>query len=112
MRPIKILDIVEQLPDRDLLKAIAWKIPDDKDFPEGIKYAFAYIHKGKRILGYDNEKAKGHHKHIVDLQTGKEMQIKIEFKDMLSLFEKFKSEVYKLKDEIYGGKNESKKDTD
>ncbi|MBI4595217.1 MAG: hypothetical protein HY730_02440, partial [Candidatus Tectomicrobia bacterium] len=63
---VKILDSVEVLPEGDMLKAIAWKVPASKDFPEGIKYAFAYIHKGRRILGYDNERAKGHHKHIVD----------------------------------------------
>jgi len=60
MPAVRILDAVEVLPEGDVLKAIAWKVPKSNDFPEGIKYAFVYIHHGKRILGYDNERAKGH----------------------------------------------------
>ena len=41
-----------------------WKVPKSKDFPDGVKYSFVYIHNGKRVLGYDNERGKGHHKHI------------------------------------------------
>ena len=89
------------------MKAIAWKVSESKEFPEGIKYAFAYIHKNKRILGYDNERSKGHHKHFLDLNTNAEIEVKIEFKDILSLFKKFKEEVIELRKNIYGGKNEN-----
>jgi len=99
----KILDKIEVLSNGDIIKAIAWKIEKSKDFPEGIKYAFAYIHEGKRILGYDNERAKGHHKHIRDLKKNIEIEIPIKFKDPFLLFKQFKEEVKKL----LGGKNES-----
>jgi len=49
MPAVKILDRKEMLPEGDVMKAIAWKIPESKDFPEGIKYAFAYI-KTKEYL--------------------------------------------------------------
>ena len=106
MTVIKILDVIELLPDGDILKAIAWKVPKSKNFPEGIKYAFAYIHKGKRILGYDNERAKSHHKHIVNSNTGADTELKIDFKDILLLFKQFKEEVYKIR-KVLGGKNEN-----
>ena len=67
-----------------------WKVPKSKDFPDGVKYSFVYIHNGKRVLGYDNERGKGHHKHI----KGKEAEI--EFKDSESLLLQFKREIEEL----------------
>ena len=45
---------------QETIKAIAWEVPKSIDFPEGIKYAFAYIVERKRVIGYDNERSKGH----------------------------------------------------
>lgn len=41
-----------------------WKVPKSKFFSEGITYSLAIIENGKRFIGYDNERAKGHHKHV------------------------------------------------
>jgi len=56
-----------------------------------LKYSFVYIKDGKRILGYDNERAKRHHRHY----KGKEE--KIDFKDIYVLQRKFEEEVENLK---------------
>ena len=67
-----------------------WKAPESKDFPDGVKYSFVYIHNGERVLGYDNERGKRHHKHF----KGKETEI--EFKDSESLLLQFKREIEEL----------------
>lgn len=41
-----------------------WKVPKSEFFKEGVKYSMVIIKNGKRIMGYDNERGKSHHKHI------------------------------------------------
>ena len=61
-----------------------------------------FIHKRKRILGYDNEHTKGHHKHTQNTE------IPIKFINWLSLLEQFEKEVKELQNKLYGGnKNEN-----
>jgi hypothetical protein len=50
----------------DIIEIKIWKVPKSKDFPEGVKYSLVYVHKNKRVLCYDNEKGKGHHKHYFE----------------------------------------------
>ena len=106
MPALRFLNIKEVYPEGDIIKAIAWKVPRNKDFPEGIKYAFAYIHQGKRIFGYDNERAKGHHRHFVDMKTGRETEQPIVFTKPLKLFRTFRKEALAIREKIYVGKNE------
>jgi len=41
-----------------------WRVPKSEDYPEGFKYSF-YAVFGKQVLvGYDNHKPKGHHRHF------------------------------------------------
>lgn len=34
-----------------------------QDKPHGLRYSFAYIVDGKRVVGYDNGEGKGDHRH-------------------------------------------------
>ena len=43
-----------------------WSMPRSKDKPHGIKYSFAYIVQGKRVVGYDNAEGKGDHRHYLN----------------------------------------------
>ena len=86
-------------PENDIIEIKIWKVPKNKNFKEGIKYSLVYIHKSKRILGYDNERGKEHHEHRYD----KEKEIK--FRTWNDLIIKFKKEVKKLRDELYGNKS-------
>lgn len=44
---------------------VIWQLPSaDAERPHGLKYRLAYIVAGKRLVGYDNEKGKGDHKHF------------------------------------------------
>ncbi|MBI2508250.1 hypothetical protein HYV89_04835 [Candidatus Woesearchaeota archaeon] len=62
------------LSKNDFIEIKAWKFPVSEDFPNGVKYSFAYIRYGKRVFGYDNERGKGHHRHFED----KEEEIEFE----------------------------------
>lgn len=51
--------------DGAIVEIKAWQVPKTPLRPEGYKYALVYIDvKGKRVLGYDNSKQQGHHKHV------------------------------------------------
>jgi len=40
-----------------------WRVPVDDERKHGIKYSLVYISQGQRVVGYDNERGKGDHKH-------------------------------------------------
>jgi len=40
-----------------------WLVPKSDRFPDGFKYSFSFIHRGERLLAYDNYEGKGHHRH-------------------------------------------------
>ena len=49
------------------VEVVIWKVP--KPVPPSehpFKYSLVYIVDGKRVVGYDNERGKGDHKHIGD----------------------------------------------
>ena len=41
-----------------------WKVSKSEDYPEGVKYSFFAVHSGKILVGYDNHRPKGHHRHF------------------------------------------------
>jgi len=48
-----------------------WKLPaSDSERASGLKYSLFYGRPGLRIVGYDNERGKGDHKHV----EGREMR--------------------------------------
>lgn len=43
---------------------VIWKLPrPEKERPHGYKYRLYYGKAGKRLIGYDNERGKGDHRH-------------------------------------------------
>ena len=82
----------------DIIEWKIWKVDKSKDFPHGIKYSLVYIHNNIRLLGYDNERSKGHHKHYF----GKE--IRYEFENVEKLFIDFELDINKLRSILYGKK--------
>lgn len=57
------------------------------------KYRLIYIIEGKRIIGYDNERGKGDHKHINDIE------IPYEFIDIATLLKDFKQDLEGIENE-------------
>jgi hypothetical protein len=54
-----------------MVEMVIWQLPStDAERPHGLKYRLVYIVAGKRLVGYDNEKGKGDHKHF----DGKEIK--------------------------------------
>lgn len=52
--------------DGSFAEMVVWQVPAPvPPSPHGFKYRLAYIEDGKRVLGYDNERGKGDHRHIV-----------------------------------------------
>ena len=52
-------------PDGGLVEMVVWRLP--RPVPptsHGFKYRFVYVFDGRRVLGYDNERGKGDHRHV------------------------------------------------
>ena len=86
----------DETPELDIIEKRVWKVKKSKDFPNGIKYSLVYVHKGKRVLGYDNERSKRDHKHYFEKEE------KYNFTDINKLSDDFEYDVKKLRRELYG----------
>ena len=58
----------ERNADGHITEIKIWSVPVADHTPHGIKYSFVYIVTGIRIIGYDNERGKGDHRHINGLE--------------------------------------------
>ena len=46
-----------------------WRVTETNHTPYGLKYSLVYIERGVRIVGYDNERGKGDHRHFDGEET-------------------------------------------
>lgn len=46
------------------LEVKMWKVPASEHTPYGYKYSLVYIARKERVVGYDNERGKGDHRHL------------------------------------------------
>ena len=77
----------------NLIEMVAWKIPKSKYYPEGTKYSFAFIHKNKRIIAFDNFNNEGHHPHYYSKKEScKFKSLEATAHRFFSLVEKFEGE--------------------
>lgn len=82
------------------LKATAWRIEKSNEFPEGIKYSFVYLVNNRRVIGYDNERAKGHHRHFIRDEALWEE--KTAFTSLRDIFRRFLEDVQRFRRENQG----------
>lgn len=71
-----------------IIEMVVWHVP--KPVPptqHGYKYRLVYIVEGKRVVGFDNERGKGDHKHYDDAEFS------YEFSSIDQLIEDFLVEV-------------------
>ena len=55
----------DDLPKNVLIEIKIWQLPEaDPERPHGLKYSLYCGQYGKRLVGYDNERGKGDHRHI------------------------------------------------
>jgi hypothetical protein len=54
-------------PDGGVIEMTIWRLPAANDErPHGLKYSLFYGKGSRRIVGYDNERGKGDHRHLGD----------------------------------------------
>ena len=52
-----------------MVEMVIWQLPTaTAERPHGLKYRLVYVVDGVRVVGYDNEKGKGDHKHLRGLE--------------------------------------------
>ena len=71
-----------------------WQLPQATlERPHGLKYSLFYGRDGERIVGYDNERGKGDHKHLLDVETRyKFVSVEKMVADFLADIERMKNE--------------------
>lgn len=74
----------------DIVEIKIWEVPVTPDKPHGFKYSLVFIHKNKRVIGYDNAEQKGDHRHIGNRES------EYKFKSISKLFEDFKKDMDKF----------------
>ncbi len=53
-----------------IVEMVIWQLPEpDTERPHRIKYRLVYVSNSKRLVGYDNERGKGDHKHTGDKEV-------------------------------------------
>ncbi len=75
-------------PDGALVEMVVWRLP--KATPPSrhrFKYRLAYVVAGPRVLGYDNERGKGDHRHFGDREES------VTFSSIEELLARFTAEV-------------------
>jgi Family of unknown function (DUF6516) len=53
----------ERNEDGHITEIRIWSVPVTEHTLFGLKYSFVYIVNGVRVIGYDNERGKGDHRH-------------------------------------------------
>jgi len=85
------------LPDGAIVEMTIWKLPSaSPERMHSLKYSLFFGRDGKRIVGYDNERGKGDHKHV----NGVEFRYK--FVSVERLVADFLADVERLKDAQQG----------
>ncbi len=80
------------LPDGAIVEMSIWRLSAaDPERPHGLKHCLYCGRAGERIVGYDNERGKGDHKHI----AGREMRYR--FLSVEQLVQDFLADVERIR---------------
>lgn len=61
---------IKEAYGRGIIEGVVWEVPAPaQPSAHRIKYPVAYVVAGERVVGYDNERGKGDHKHIRGTQA-------------------------------------------
>ncbi len=64
MQATLIYRFEQDFDDGAMVRMLIWKVPEPvPPSPHPHKYRLVYIENGKRIIGFDNERGKGDHRH-------------------------------------------------
>lgn len=80
------------LPDGSIVEMVIWQLPkSSSQRPHGLKYRLYYGKDNERVVGYDNERGKGDHKHIYNTEK------RYRFTSVEKLIEDFLADIEKVK---------------
>ena len=79
------------LDRKHMVEIKIWKVKKQAHTPEGMKYSLVLIRNGERILGYDNNERRGHHRHVFGKRTN------YKFSDVDKLVKDFHRDVNKVR---------------
>jgi hypothetical protein len=66
----KILEVRNEFRDGTILVVRVWRVPSPvPPSANGFKYSFFYGRPGERLVLFDNERGKGDHKHIREVES-------------------------------------------
>jgi hypothetical protein len=66
----KLLSRIKEAYSAGIIEAVIWEVPEPVPPSEHrIKYRLVYVVEGIRVVGYDNERGKGDHKHLLDKEV-------------------------------------------
>lgn len=92
MKAIRAFHDKTTLPDGAIVGMSIWRLSTtDPERPHGLKYSLYYGRAGERIVGYDNERGKGDHKHV----DGQELRYR--FLSVEQLVEDFFADVERIR---------------
>lgn len=78
--------------DGAFVEMVVWRVPNPvPPTTHGLKYSLVYIVEGARVVGYDNERNKGDHRHF----NGKETSYR--FRSIEELLADFVADVERLR---------------
>ena len=84
------------LTDGAVVEMTIWRLPRATlERPHGLKYSLFYGYDGQRVVGYDNERGKGNHKHIGVLE------MRYKFESVEKMMADFLQDVERMKNEHY-----------
>ena len=94
MMAIRIFYDKALLPDGAAVEMTIWRLPcATLERPHGLKYSLFYGFDGQRVVGYDNERGKGDHKHLGALE------FRYKFESVDKLIADFLLDVERMKNE-------------
>ncbi len=65
MKATRLLYDRTDLPDGGIIEMVIWQVPTPVwGSAHSLKYSLFYGRAGARLIGYDNERGKGDHRHI------------------------------------------------
>jgi hypothetical protein len=54
----------------EIVEMVVWQVPTPvPPSLHGFKYRLVYVFNGERVLGYDNERGKGDHRHLFGIES-------------------------------------------
>lgn len=82
---------IREAYENGVIEAVVWEVPEPVR-PSGhrVKYRLAYVVGGKRIVGYDNERGKGDHRHV------RNAEYRYRFKDVPTLLDDFLKDIEEI----------------